>query len=185
MDAASDRINGAQVSTLQVSTLRQVKDRRERRALAEWQGLEAKHRLAAAATSRASQDLAAAEADRARLEAEFYEQLLSSDALSVVELDHCQLIIEKRAAEIALKRQMLDQACVAQEKAEAAAIEGRARWTKCSIMAHKWGQIEIDVRCAADARAQTAAERETEDDISLRYGLRIQASGGAISNGSN
>jgi hypothetical protein len=180
MDAASDRINGAQVSTL-----RQVKDRRERRALSEWQGLEARRRMAATATLQASQNLAAAEADRARLEAELYEHLLAADALSVVELDHCRLIIEKRGAAIAQKRQLLDQARVEQEKAEAAAAEGRARWARCSVVAHKWGQIEIDVRCAADARAQTTAEREIEDDISLRYGLRVQAAAGVISNGSN
>ncbi len=60
--------------------------------------------------------------------------------------------------------------------------ETRAHWAKCSAATRKWEQIEANVRRAADAHSEIAAEIEADDEILLRYGrdLRAQVTGGSI-----
>ncbi|KLK91188.1 hypothetical protein DC522_29510 [Microvirga sp. KLBC 81] len=177
MVVASDRVSSAHASSLCL-----VKHMRERSALNGLSTMEAKRHAAALATERASRDLAVAEQQRARLEAELYQHLMSLDLLSVAELDRCHLFIERLTAEITLRRRILDDARVAQGLAETAVSEMRAHWAECSAATHKWEQIEADVRRAADSYSEIAAEMEADDEILLRYGrgLRGEVAGDSI-----
>ncbi|WP_084808500.1 hypothetical protein [Bradyrhizobium sp. NAS80.1] len=178
MDVASDRVN-----PIQASKLRFVKDMRERSALRLLSDMEAKRQIAVESVERASKNLASAEKRRASLEAELYLELASSDTMCVTELDRrCHLVIGRLTAEIALARQALEQAHIAQEHAQAAVVEMRAVWAKRSAASRKWQQIESDVQRRTNARAEFAAEIETDDEVLLRHksGLRSQAAGDSI-----
>ncbi|RJT30043.1 hypothetical protein D3227_30880 [Mesorhizobium waimense] len=165
MDVASDRVN-----CFHASRLRLLKEMQERRLLMELSKKEAQRRTATFAVQNASQGLAVAQQNCAGAEAELYQELMSLDTFSSAALDHHHLLIERLEAEITFRREMLDEARVAQEKAEAAASETRARWVRCSAAKRKWQQIEKDVRRALDIHLEAADEMEADDDILLRYG---------------
>ncbi|NRP75559.1 hypothetical protein ILFOPFJJ_06482 [Ensifer psoraleae] len=165
MDVASDRVNRAHTSRLRL-----LKDMQERSALRELSEKEAQRHTATLALQNASQELASAQQHFARAEAALYQELMSLDKWSSAALDHHHLQIERLAAEVTSRWQMLDDARIAQEKAEAAASEMRAVWVKRSAASHKWQQIEDDVRRAVDIHSEAAGEIEADDDISLRYG---------------
>lgn len=165
MDVPSDRM-----SCIHASRLRHVKDMRERSARNELSDMEAKRHIATLAAEHAWQELAIAEQHHTQAEAEVYQQLTSLGTLSVVELDRCQLTLERLAIEITAKRQALEEARIAQEQAETAASEKRAHWAKRSAATHKWRQIETDVRRAADTHSEATAELEADDEVLLRYG---------------
>lgn len=164
MDVGSDGVNCARASKLRV-----VKDMRERSAMRELSKAEASHRVAVLAVEQGLQQLAMAEERRAMLEVELYQQLISLEALSVEELDgHCRRVIEGGAADIALRRRTLDDALVAQKKAETAVCEARTCWAKCSAALRKWEQIEHDERRASEFHAELAIEMEADDEVGLR-----------------
>ncbi|WP_051334031.1 hypothetical protein [Mesorhizobium sp. WSM3224] len=165
MDVASDRVN-----RVHVSRLRLLKDMQERLALSELSKKEAERHLATLAVQNASQGLAIARQQCARAEAGLYQELMSLDTLSSAALDHHHLRMERLSAEVTSRCQMLDDARIAQEKAEAAACEMRDVWAKRSTARHKWKQIEVDVRRAVDSHAEAAGEIEADDEISLRSG---------------
>ncbi|WP_027522094.1 hypothetical protein [Bradyrhizobium sp. Ec3.3] len=165
MDVPSDRM-----SCIHASRLRHVKDMRERSARNELSNMEAKRHIATLAAEHAWQELAIAEQHHTQAEAEVYQQLTSLGTLSVVELDRCELTLERLAIEITSKRQALEEARIAQEQAETAASEKRAHWAKRSAATHKWRQIETDVRRAADTHSEATAELEADDEVLLRYG---------------
>ncbi|KUM27484.1 hypothetical protein AU467_16365 [Mesorhizobium loti] len=164
MDVAADRMN-----CVHATSLRLLKDMRERSALRELSKMEAKAHMAAEAAQHASRELAIAQQHCARAEMELYQRLASLDTFSVQALDQGHLLIERLEAEVALRRQTLDDACIAQEQTETAASEARAHWISCSAARHKWQQIEDDVRRGVDIHWQTAAETEADHEILLRY----------------
>lgn len=165
MDVAFDRVN-----RVHASRLRLLKEMQERSALRDLSKKEAQRRMATLAEQNAFQGLAIAQQQRARAEAQLYQELMSLDTLSSAALDHHNIHIERLASEITLRGQMLDDARIAQEKAETAASETRAQWVRRSAARHKWQQIEDDVRRAADIHSEAAVEIEADDEISLRYG---------------
>ncbi|MBY3517256.1 hypothetical protein HFN76_34675 [Rhizobium laguerreae] len=177
MAVASDRVNRVHALRLVL-----VKDMRERSAFSELCNMEAKRQVAALATQHASKELAIAEDRRAATEVQLYQQLISLDTLSVTALDRAKLLIERLEIEVTLRLQRLDDARVAQEKAEAAAAETRACWVKCLVARHKWEQIESDVRRSVDTHAESAAEIEADDESMPWYGRvsRSQMSGNLI-----
>ncbi|MDX8503601.1 hypothetical protein RFM99_35190 [Mesorhizobium sp. VK4C] len=164
MDVAADRMN-----CLHATSLRLLKDMRERSALREMSKKEAKAHLAAEAAQHASRELAIAQQHCARAEMELYQRFASLDALSIQTLDQGHLHIERLEAKVASRRKTLDNACIAQEQTETAASEARSHWISCSAARHKWQQIEDDVRRGVDIHSQTAAETEADDEILLRY----------------
>lgn len=168
MDVPSDRM-----SCIHASRLRHVKDTRERSARSELSNMEAKRHIATLAAEHAWQELAIAEQHHTQAEAEVYQQLTSLGTLSVVELDRCQLTLERLAIEITSKRQALEEARIAQKQAETAASEKRVHWAKRSAATHKWRQIETDVRRAADAHSEATAELEADDEVLLRHGRGV------------
>lgn len=157
-----------------------MKEIRERGARTELSNMEARCRFETLAAERAGRELAAAEERRVKAQAEIYEQLTSPGTVSVVELDRCQLIVERLALEVTSKRQTFEDARVAQEQAETAVSEGRTHWAKCSAATDKWRQIERDVRRAADTHAEVRAEIEADDEVLFRTGFSPQAAGGSI-----
>ncbi|WP_445219719.1 hypothetical protein ACKWRH_06030 [Bradyrhizobium sp. Pa8] len=177
MDLPSDRM-----SCIHASRLRHVKDMRERSARRELSNMEAKRRIATSAAEHAGRELAIAEQHHAQAEAEVYQQLTSFGTLSVVELDRCQLTLERLANEITSKRLRLEDARIAQKQAETAAAESRTHLAKRSAATHKWRQIEIDVRRAADTHSEVTAELEADDEVLLRYrrGLPMMVADGSI-----
>lgn len=177
MDVPSDRM-----SCIQVSSLRQVKDMRERSARSELSNMEAKLHIATSAAEHAWRELAIAETHHTEAQAEVYQQLMSAANLSVVELDHCQLTLERLAIEITSKRRTLKEARTAQKQAETAASERRAHWATRSAATHKWRQIETDVRRAANTHSEVTAELEADDEVLLRHGrgLPTSVAGGSI-----
>lgn len=176
MDVPSDRM-----SCIHVSRLRHVKEIRERGARTELSNMEAKCRLETLAAERAARELAVAEERRVKAQAEIYRQLTSPGTVSVVELDRCELIIERLALEVTSKRQAFEDARVAREQAETAASERRTHWAKCSAATDKWRQIETDVRRAADTHAEVRAEIEADDEVLFRTGFASRAADGSIS----
>ncbi|MBK3666662.1 YscO family type III secretion system apparatus protein [Bradyrhizobium diazoefficiens] len=175
MDVPSDR-----VTCIHVSRLRHVKEIRERGARTELSSMEAKCRFETLAAERAARALAVAEERRVKAQAEIYQQLTSSGTVSVVELDRCELIVERLALEVTSKRQAFEDARVAQEQAETAASERRTHWAKCSAATDKWRQIETDVRRAADTHAEVRAEIEADDEVLFRTGFAPRAADGSI-----
>ncbi|UPK20756.1 hypothetical protein [Bradyrhizobium sp. 131] len=177
MDVPSDRM-----SCIHVSSLRQLKDMRERSARSELSNMEAKRHIATSAAEHAWQELGIAEKHHTEAQAEVYQQLMSVGTLSVVELDHCQLTLERLAIEISSKRRTLEEARITQKQAETAASERRAHWAKRSAATHKWRQIETDVRRAADTHSEVTAELEADDEVLLRHGrgLPTLVAGGSI-----
>ncbi|MCP3460772.1 hypothetical protein [Bradyrhizobium sp. CCGUVB23] len=165
MDVPSDRM-----SCIHASRLRHVKDMRERSARSELSNMEAKRHIATLAAEHAWQELAIAEQHHTQAEAEVYQHLTSLGTLSVVELDRCELTLERLAIEITSKRQALEDARIAQKQAETAASEKRAHWAKRFAATHKWRQIETDVWRAADTHSEATAELEADDEVLLRYG---------------
>ncbi|MER8383082.1 hypothetical protein [Mesorhizobium sp. M1399] len=165
MDVASDRVN-----RVHASRLRLLKEMQERSALRELSEKEAQCHMATLTVQNASQGLAIAQQHCAGAETALYQELMSLDTLSSAALDHHHLRIERLAAEVTSRRQMLDDARIAQEKAETAASETRALWVIRSAARHKWQQIEDDVRRAVDIYAEAAGEIEADDEILLRYG---------------
>jgi hypothetical protein len=101
---------------------------------------------------------------------QLYKQLVSLNTLSVAALDRGKLLIERLAIEVTLRLQRLDDARVAEEEAETAASETRARWVKCLATKHKWEQIEGDLRRSVDIHSESAAEIEADDETMPRYG---------------
>lgn len=150
-----------------------MKEIRERGARTELSNMEAKCRSEALAAERAARELAVAEERRVRAQEEIYDQLTSPGTVSVVELDRCQLTLERLALEVTSKRQAFEGARIAQEQAETVASEGRAHWAKCSAATDKWRKIETDVRRAADAHAEVRAEIEADDEVLFRYGRAL------------
>lgn len=142
--------------------------------------MEAKCRFETLAAERAARALAVAEERRVKAQAEIDQQLTSSGTVSVVELDRCELIVERLALEITSKRQAFEDARVAQEQAETAASERRTHWAKCSAATDKWRQIETDVRRAADTHAEVRAEIEADDEVLFRTGFAPRAADGSI-----
>ncbi|MET2832524.1 hypothetical protein [Mesorhizobium shangrilense] len=165
MDVAFDRVN-----RVHASRLRLLKEMQERSALRDLSKKEAQRRMATLAVQNAFQGLAIAQQQRARAEAQLYQELIALDTLSSAVLDHHNLNIERLAAEITLRGQKLDDARIAQGKAETAASGTRAQWVRCSAARQKWQQIEDDVRRAFDIHSEAAGEIEADDEISLRYG---------------
>lgn len=165
MDVAFDRVN-----RVHASRLRLLKEMQERSALRELSKKEAQRHMATLAVQNASQGLAIAQQHCAGAEATLYQELMSLDSLSSAALDHHHLHIERLAAEVTFRRQMLDDARIAQEKAETAASETRALWVRRSAARHKWQQIEDDVRRAVDIHSEAAGEIEADDEILLRNG---------------
>ncbi|NRQ19057.1 hypothetical protein [Ensifer sesbaniae] len=165
MDVASDRVN-----RVHTSRLRLLKDMQERSAFRELSEKQAQHDMATLALQNASQELANAQQHFARAEAALYEELMSLDKWSSAALDHHHLQIERLAAEVSSKRQMLDDAHIAQKEAEAVLSEMRTVWVRRSAASHKWQQIEDEVRRAVEIQSEAAGEIEGDDEISLRYG---------------
>lgn len=165
MDVASDRVN-----YVQASRLRLLKEMQERRALSELSKKEAQRHIATSAAQNASRELAMAQQHCSTAEAALYQDLMTLENLSSAALDRHHLHIEKLAAEITFRRQMLGSARIAQEKAEIAASETRDLWVMCSAATHKWQQIEDDVRRAVEIHSEVAGEIEADDEILLRYG---------------
>ncbi|MBM2715371.1 hypothetical protein JQK88_30040 [Mesorhizobium caraganae] len=165
MDVAFDGVN-----RVHASRLRLLKEMQERSALRELSKKEGQRRMATLAVQNAFQGLAIARQQRARAEAQLYQELMSLDTLAIAALDHHHLHIERLAAEVTFKSQMLDDARIAQEKAETSASETRALWVRRSAARRKWQQIEDDVRRAVDMHSEAAGEIEADDEISLRYG---------------
>lgn len=165
MDVASDRVN-----RVQASKLRLLKEMQEHGARRELSKKETERHMATLAVHNASQGLAIAQQHCASAEAALYQELMTLDSLSSAALDRHDLCIDRLAAEIAFKRQMLDDARLAQEKAEIAASEKRELWVRCSAATHKWQQIDDDVRRAVDIQSDAAGEIEADDEMLLRYG---------------
>ncbi|MGG7539602.1 hypothetical protein [Rhizobium sp. Nf11,1] len=165
MDVASDR-----VTRVHTSRLRLLKDMQERSAFRELSEKQAQHDMATLALQNASQELANAQQHFARAEAALYEELMSLDKWSSAALDHHHLQIERLAAEVSSKRQMLDDAHIAQKEAEAVLSKMRTVWVRRSAASHKWQQIEDEVRRAVETQSEAAGEIEGDDEISLRYG---------------
>lgn len=165
MDVASDRLNPAHVSKLRL-----VKDMRERGALRELSSMENGRRIAVQAVEHASQHLANAERHRARAEAVLYRDMLSADAISVIDLERRHhLIIGRFTEEIAAAQRGFDEARSAQDQAEVAVLEARTLWAKRAAASQKWQEIERDVRRMTDAFCEVAAEIEADDEVLLRY----------------
>ncbi|MBA1142424.1 hypothetical protein [Mesorhizobium neociceri] len=165
MDVASDRVN-----RVHVSRLRLLKDMQERSALRELSMKEAQRHMATLAVENASQELAIVQHHCARTQAALYQELMSLDTLTSAALDHHHLQIERLAAKLTSSHQVVDDARIAEEKAEAAASEKRAVWVKRSTAKHKWQQIEDDVRRAFDTHSEAASEMEADDEASVRHG---------------
>ncbi|GGI27754.1 MULTISPECIES: hypothetical protein [Bradyrhizobium] len=175
MDVASYRLNPSQASKLRL-----VKDMRERSALRQLSNTQAERQIAVKAMEKASKNAASAEKRRASLEAELYLELASSNRMCVTELDRrLHLVIGRLTAEIATARQVLEQARIAQQQAQAAVVEARVVWAKRSAASQKWQQIECDVQRSTNACSECAAQIETDDEVLLRYqsGSRSQAIG--------
>ncbi|AGS25355.1 hypothetical protein REMIM1_PE00268 (plasmid) [Rhizobium etli bv. mimosae str. Mim1] len=164
------------------TSLRLLKDVRERGALGELSKMEATARIAAEAAQHASEELAIAQRHCARAETELCQRLGSLNNLSVTALDHAQLRIERLSAEVAIKHEILDDARSIQEEAETAASEARTHWISCLAARHKWQQIEDDARRAVDIQSQAAGEMEAEDEVlpGDGRGLLAQVSGNPI-----
>ncbi|MGY4353560.1 hypothetical protein ACVW0J_000053 [Bradyrhizobium sp. i1.7.7] len=114
MDVASDGLK-----PVEASKLRLVKDVRERSVLRELSNIDDKRRIAFEAVERASSDLASAEKHRASVEDQLYQEMASLGAMSVTELDRrCHRVIGRLTAEIASRREALEQARIAQEQAQ-------------------------------------------------------------------
>ena len=165
MDVAFDLVNYAHASRLRL--LKEMQERDARRKLS---NKEAQHRMAIVAAQNASQELEIAQQQRAGKEAQLYQVLTSLNTLSSAALDHHHLHIERLAAEITIRGQVLDDARIAQEQAETAASETKAKWVRRSEARHKWQQIEDDLRRAVDIHSEAAGEMEADDEILLRYG---------------
>ncbi|MCA1408283.1 hypothetical protein I6F26_29310 [Ensifer sp. IC3342] len=165
MDVAFDLVNYAHASRIRL--LKEMQERDARRKLSD---KEARRRMAIVAAQDASQGLKIAQQQRAREEAQLYQKLMSLNTLSSAALDHHHLHIERFAAEITLKGQVLDNAHFAQEQAETAASETKAQWVRRSEARRKWQQIEDDLRRAVDIHSEAAGEIEADDEILLRFG---------------
>ncbi|WID99705.1 hypothetical protein QO058_30395 (plasmid) [Bosea vestrisii] len=168
MAVASDRI-----SSSHVSALRHVKGMRERRALSEWQAMDAKRRAAALAEASAHEELVAAQAERTAFERELYRRLIISDPLLGGELERGQRTLEQLTAAVERRRTALDDAGAAHRKAEAAASESRAHWARSSAVLRKWQLIEGDIHRTRQLRSEHLGEIEIEDDIVLRHGRAL------------
>ncbi|RRI01538.1 hypothetical protein EH240_14715 [Mesorhizobium tamadayense] len=165
MDVAPDRVNG-----IQASRLRHLKEMQEHRAHRELSKKEAQRQMATLAVKEASLELEKARQHCATAEAGLYQELMRLDSLSSATLDRHHLYMERLAAEITFRRQMLDDARIAQKNAEIAASETRDLWVTCSAAKQKWLQIDDDVRRAIEIHSETAGEIEADDEILLRYG---------------
>ncbi|WP_353642682.1 hypothetical protein [Mesorhizobium sp. WSM2239] len=165
MDVASDRMNYGQALRLRL-----LKEMQERRALSQLSKKEAQRHMATSAAQNASRELAIAQKHYSTAEAALYQELMTLENLSSAALDRHHLHIERLAAEITFRRQMLVSARIAQEKAEIAASETRDLWVTCSAATHKWQRIEDDARRAAEIHSEVEGEIEADDEILLRYG---------------
>lgn len=165
MDVASDR-----VKHIQSSRLRLLKEMQERRVLGELSKTEAQRHMANLATQNAFRELAKAQQHCSTAEAALYQELMTFDDLSSASLDRHNLHIERLAAEITRSREMLDNARIAEEQADAAASETRKLWVACSAATRKWRKIEDDVLRTLEIHSEVGGEMETDDEILVRFG---------------
>ncbi|WP_407185401.1 hypothetical protein [Bradyrhizobium centrosematis] len=165
MDIAPDRLN-----PVHASKLRLVKDMRERSAIRELSNAEAKRRLAVQVVEQARERLADAEQCRAKVEADLYREMLAADAISVCELQRRHhLIIGRLTDESTAAQRNFEEACTAQEQAEAAVFQARGVWAKRSAASQKWREIDHEVQRITNAHFESVAETEADDEVLLRY----------------
>jgi hypothetical protein len=158
------------VNLLHVAALARLRRERERRALQE---------LAALRQREAETELARAAADRF-LEAErqgqragedhIYRSLPEAGPLQRAGLERHREAISRLGVRVDEAAHRLDAASASLLEASKAVEAGRTRLTVQTRDRRKWEQIETRAQTADIARLQMAQERESEDDIELRYG---------------
>jgi hypothetical protein len=158
------------VNLLQVTALARLRRERERRALQE---------LAVLRQREAETELAREEADR-NLEAErhgqrtgedhIYRSLPEAGPLQRAGLERHRETISRLGVRVDAAAHRLDAASASLLEASEAVEAGRAHLTVQTRDRRKWEQIETRAQTTDIARLQMVQERDSEDDVELRYG---------------
>lgn len=158
------------VNLPQVAALVRLRRERERRAVEELAALRRRKAEAEQARQAADQRVETEETVRQTSEQGIYRFLRQTAPLSPAGLErHCETIrnLSRRVAEASKHRETTTAAL---READDAVEHGRTRLVAQVRDRRKWNEIEIRVQDTTLRHMQKVTERESEDDIELRYG---------------
>ena len=158
------------VNPPQVAALVRLRRERERRAVEELAALRRRKAEAERARDEADQRLEAEEAARQTSEERVYRDLRQTAPLSCVGLERHRETIRNLSQRVAEASKHRETNTAALREADEAVEHGRLHLVAQMRDRRKWSEIEIRVQDASLRRVQTVSERESEDDIELRYG---------------
>ncbi|MCA6105785.1 hypothetical protein [Bradyrhizobium cenepequi] len=153
-----------------MAALARLRRERERRALQELAALHQREAEAALVRDAANRNLEAEKHAQRASEDHIYRSLPEAGPLPRASLERHRETIRRLGVRVGEAAHRRDAASHSLLEASKAVEAGRARLTVQTRDRRKWEQIETRTQTAEIARLQMVQQRESEDDVELRYG---------------